>query len=86
MDQSHCDLVDQAKLQVADTKKRVPKDPSLRLIVDRSAKRSDRSRGDSHEADVGQTSTSSFTRTSDVVEEQSSSCNTRFSIVEGDGT
>ena len=30
----HCDLPDQAKLQFADTKKGVPKDPSLLLIED----------------------------------------------------
>ena len=85
---NHCDLVDQAKLKVADTKKGAPKDPHLTfdLKVDDQPRAVIVAVETVTNSDVAETSTCSLTSTSDVVEEQSSSCNTRFSVVEGDGT
>ena len=66
--------------------KRGPEGPQCTFNRDRSTKGSDRSRGDGNERQAGEARTSSFASTGNVVQEQSSSCNTRFSIIEGDST
>ena len=60
MESDHCDPIDQARLQIADTKKKGPEGPHFTFDRDQLAKLSDRSRGDGHEGDVGNASASSL--------------------------